>query len=324
MPMDIDPLIRELGHDETSGSEALVEQAAKIFVAFSGGFLTDDTEELARGIVDAGQKLLRARPNLAPLFHMVTELYALALEPVGIVMARRAIRSSAVDFTKTYSERAAKVATRGAEQLGTAARVLTVGRSDVVERALLLATEGGSLAGCLIGEDRPAWTGRKLAETLAARVSADWVEHAVRAVGKHPSDGAGKEKALKVARKLAKARPESPVGHFLLGRVLEHEGDDAVAVVIEKLGTAGYYTDQSDSWVMLQIAGPGSRAALERICMLDLHSDAFPVDTVARTTMEHLGVMVLRDGEDSFLLMSARSSARSFLHAVETSIGYTI
>lgn len=171
--MEIDPLIRELGHDETSGSDALVEQAAKIFVAFTGGFLTDDTEELARGIVDAGHKLLHARPNLAPLFHMVTELYALATEPVDIIMARRAIRSSAVDFTKTWADRAAKVAARGAEQFGTAARALTLGRSDVVERALLLAVEAGALAGCVVGEGRPAWTGRSLAESLAARGALD-------------------------------------------------------------------------------------------------------------------------------------------------------
>ncbi|MEN8149568.1 MAG: hypothetical protein ABFS86_07075 [Planctomycetota bacterium] len=167
--MEIDPLIRELGHDETSGSEALVEQAAKIFVAFSGGFLTDDTDELARGIVDLGRKLLHARPNLAPLFHLVTELYALAMEPVDIVMARRAIRMSAVDFTKTWSERVAKVAGRGAEQFGTGAHVLTVGRSDVVERALLTAAQAGTLAGCVVGEGRPAWTGRSLTEALASR-----------------------------------------------------------------------------------------------------------------------------------------------------------
>jgi sarcosine oxidase subunit gamma len=36
--------------------------------------------------------------------------------------------------------------------------------------------------------------------------------------------------------------------------------------------------------------------------------------------MEHLGTIVLRDGTDSFLLLSAHSSAESFLHAVETSI----
>lgn len=107
---------------------------------------------------------------------------------------------------------------------------------------------------------------------------------------------------------------------FLL---MEHHGDDAVAVVTNELGTAGYYTDQSDSWAILRITGPGSRAALERICMLDLSADVFPIDTVARTTMEHLSVMILRDNTDSFLLMSPRSSANSFLHAIETSIVYT-
>jgi len=85
------------------------------------------------------------------------------------------------------------------------------------------------------------------------------------------------------------------------------------------LGAAAYVTDQSDSWAMLRIAGAGVRAALERICPLDLEDEAFPVGRVARTAMEHLAAIVLRDGADSFLLMSPRSSARSFLHAVELS-----
>ena len=79
--MEIEPLIRELSIDETSGTEALVEQSAKILVAFTGGFLTDDSEEFSRGLVNLGRKILHARPNLAPLFHMVTELFALAVEP---------------------------------------------------------------------------------------------------------------------------------------------------------------------------------------------------------------------------------------------------
>jgi sarcosine oxidase subunit gamma len=36
--------------------------------------------------------------------------------------------------------------------------------------------------------------------------------------------------------------------------------------------------------------------------------------------MEHLGVLILRSGDDEYLLLSASSSARSFLHAVETSL----
>lgn len=167
--MEIDPLIRELGHDETSGTADLVEQGAKIFIAFSGGFLTDDADEFSRGLVQIGRKILNARPNLAPLFHMVTELYALAVEPVGLDKLRRAVRAAAVDFTQTFTGRNAKVAAQGAELFGSAARVLTVGRSDVVERALLTAVDRGAFAGAVIGEGRPAFTGRHLAKTLAER-----------------------------------------------------------------------------------------------------------------------------------------------------------
>ncbi len=98
---------------------------------------------------------------------------------------------------------------------------------------------------------------------------------------------------------------------------------DAEAFIAARLGGAAYVTDQSDAFVALEISGPRSRAALERICPLDLHPKVFSVGDVARTVMEHLGVMVLRTGQDSFLLLSARSSARSFLHAVEVSIANT-
>ena len=97
--------------------------------------------------------------------------------------------------------------------------------------------------------------------------------------------------------------------------------DRAAETVAAALGSAAYVTDQSDSWAMLRIAGTGVRAALERICPLDLDGEAFPEGRVARTVMEHLAVIILRDGADSFLLMSPRSSACSFLHAVEVSVG---
>ena len=99
--------------------------------------------------------------------------------------------------------------------------------------------------------------------------------------------------------------------------------DRAAEAVSDALGPAAYVTNQSDSWAMLRLAGAGVRAALERICMLDLDDGAFPEGRVARTVMEHLSVIVLRDGADSFLLLSPRSSARSFLHAVKLSIANT-
>lgn len=101
--------------------------------------------------------------------------------------------------------------------------------------------------------------------------------------------------------------------------LFERATPDAEAAVAAHLGDAAYLTDQTDTWCALELSGPTSRAALERICPIDLHPRAFAEGDVARTAMEHLSVIVLRTGRDSFLLLSASSSAASFLHAVETS-----
>ena len=85
------------------------------------------------------------------------------------------------------------------------------------------------------------------------------------------------------------------------------------------LGDAGYYVNQTDAWVCLRVSGPAAIDALERICPVDLHPERFGVDAAERTGMEHMGALIIREAETSYLLMSASSSARSFLHAVETS-----
>ena len=95
---------------------------------------------------------------------------------------------------------------------------------------------------------------------------------------------------------------------------------NAEAEVREKLKSSVYVTLQSDSWVGLRLSGPKARAALERICPIDLHPASFPEGCVARTVMEHLGVVIVRESDDGFLLLSASSSAGSFLHAIKTSI----
>lgn len=102
--------------------------------------------------------------------------------------------------------------------------------------------------------------------------------------------------------------------------IFDHDAPDAVAVVGAKTGGAAYLTGQTDNWCALALAGPLARTALERICPIDLHPDAFPVDAAARTVMEHLGALIVRRGDDDYLLLSASSSAGSFLHAVQLSL----
>ena len=103
---------------------------------------------------------------------------------------------------------------------------------------------------------------------------------------------------------------------FILFTGIGHDPADDVRA---KIGDSGYLVDQSDSWVVVHLSGPRCREMLERICPIDLHDDAFPIGTVARTVMEHLATIIYRNENGDFTLLSARSSAASFLHALEVS-----
>jgi len=95
---------------------------------------------------------------------------------------------------------------------------------------------------------------------------------------------------------------------------------NAIDIIEAQLKGAAYLTDQTDVWFALQLAGQDARRALERICPIDVHPNHFEVHDCARTIMEHLGAVILRTAHDEYLLMSASSSAGSFLHAVEISL----
>lgn len=97
-------------------------------------------------------------------------------------------------------------------------------------------------------------------------------------------------------------------------------GNDGQSVKLPTLDTSAYITDQSDSWAGLCIEGESAVLALERICPIDLHPSVFAIDQVTRTIMEHLAVIILREAENRFLLLSPASSANSFLHALKTSL----
>ena len=105
--------------------------------------------------------------------------------------------------------------------------------------------------------------------------------------------------------------------------VLNEAGGLHAKNVREALGGTVYTTDQTDNLVALEVSGAGAIDALERICPIDLHDSTFPVGSYARTVMEHLGATIIRTGDDSYLLMSASSSAKSFAHAVQQSMDYT-
>ncbi len=93
--------------------------------------------------------------------------------------------------------------------------------------------------------------------------------------------------------------------------------------LIHDMGSAMTITDQSDSWVTLELSGERCLDVLERICPIDLHPQVFVDGAVARTVMEHLGVILIRH-DNRFLLLGARSSADSFVHALTVSAKFVL
>ena len=99
-----------------------------------------------------------------------------------------------------------------------------------------------------------------------------------------------------------------------------YDGDDAEANLAERFDAPAYFTDQSDSWGMIRVSGERSRDVLERICPIDLDPNIFTLGSVSRTVMEHIGTIIFRDGDDSYVLLTMRSFSHSMLHAIEVSV----
>ena len=80
----------------------------------------------------------------------------------------------------------------------------------------------------------------------------------------------------------------------------------------QRLSGLASVSDQSHGRVIIRIAGPKARAVLAKGTPVDLHADQFPVGKSALTQMAHVGVHLIRVGEDAFDLSVFRGFSESF------------
>jgi sarcosine oxidase, subunit gamma len=82
-------------------------------------------------------------------------------------------------------------------------------------------------------------------------------------------------------------------------------------------GDAASVTEQTDAWVVFDLAGPDPAPVMERLCPYDIR--AAPPGSGTRTLIEHMGCYVMvREG--TIRILGARSSAGSLLHALEGAV----
>jgi sarcosine oxidase, subunit gamma len=81
-------------------------------------------------------------------------------------------------------------------------------------------------------------------------------------------------------------------------------------------GDSASITEQTDAWVIFDLAAPDLTPLLERLCNVDYAAQ--PTGYATRTMMEHLGVYLIKHGPGTARIYGPRSSAESLLHALET------
>lgn len=86
------------------------------------------------------------------------------------------------------------------------------------------------------------------------------------------------------------------------------------------LGADAAVTDQSDGWVWVTLSGRDAVAVLARLCPLDLRPAAFAVGTSARSMVNHLPVLIVRDGMEAFTIAAFRSMSVTLVHEFEAAM----
>ena len=93
-----------------------------------------------------------------------------------------------------------------------------------------------------------------------------------------------------------------------------------IGVEAPDFGASAAVTDQSGGWSALRLTGAKAHDVLMRHVPLDLRLHAFPVGRAVRAPLGHMSAVLLRESEESFLVLNFRSMARTAWHELETAL----
>lgn len=78
-------------------------------------------------------------------------------------------------------------------------------------------------------------------------------------------------------------------------------------------------TDQTGGWLALRLTGPLAADTLARLVPLDLRATSFPPGTCARTALNHMAAILVREPQ-GFLILTFRSMAETAWHELHTAL----
>lgn len=101
-----------------------------------------------------------------------------------------------------------------------------------------------------------------------------------------------------------------------VGELMSYTEGDPVGerYLARQISKAGYVTDVSDGWIAMSLEGPDAEVLLDLITMPDLAEGSLDIGTITSTVLNHIRMLIWRQGQGRMILLSPASSANSLLH----------
>jgi eIF-2B alpha/beta/delta-like uncharacterized protein len=171
--MNISPeilnLIDDIKHDKTQGASQLARRAISVLKAAAECSQANNAVDFLREQRAIGEKLMAARPTMAPIYNMVTRLLAAAGKEgggKGLEAIRRFTISRADDIVRDSLEAITRIVRHGCELISAGDRILTHSYSSTVIAVLKEAVSKYGSIEVVVTRSGAGRTGEQIAAEL--------------------------------------------------------------------------------------------------------------------------------------------------------------
>jgi translation initiation factor 2B subunit (eIF-2B alpha/beta/delta family) len=169
--MNYEDLIQDIEEDNSSGASEIVKKANQCLLSFSKEFESDSKQEFLKKVIIVGKKLIKAQPEMAPLFNFVNGMILILNEQLNIVLdvgeQKRFVHRFSQEFLLQAKMAQNKIQKRVLDLIDNNSTIMTHSYSSTVIKSLLYAEKKGKVMKVIVLESRPIYEGRKTAKILS-------------------------------------------------------------------------------------------------------------------------------------------------------------
>jgi ribose 1,5-bisphosphate isomerase len=163
-------LIDEIKNDKTHGASQLARRAAEVMKIAAEHSQAKSTGQFWREHRQVGEKLMSARPAMAPVFNMVSALLGKAgsdVKTADLASIRRLTMTKADELIEASLKAVARIAQHGAQLIADGDRIMTHSYSSTVVAVLKEASARCQNIEVITTRSGPGLTGQRLARELS-------------------------------------------------------------------------------------------------------------------------------------------------------------